>query len=380
MSMSRLSSLLPRALSRASLPSSPSPSLWGAARVSAPPSSLVALAHPSLSLPLPLPSMSTRWASNEVQRATTTWRPEEEAGVDGENPEAEALVAAGNECLIDGKFADAIVKYEEALKLDKGNINALYKCSMLLALYPNRWDEALQMITKAISMFGPMSAELWDAKGTVLNSADKFEKYEEALKCLERSIELSNSLPQSHTNLGICLNGLRRFGPAVLSFDKAIQLSPANAGIEHLKGKALFFLGKEEEAFRWLDDKKIEIDSDFKDWFFGLKAFHHGKFDEALTHFNNARYGALVWTLSDLVSYKGECYFAMGKYDEAMKYFTESYEMNPKELLSLHGIGEIHLKKGDKVKAQECFDKCLQQDPIYYKQDYFRVKPVHTSS
>lgn len=152
---------------------------------------------------------------------------------------------------------------------------------------------------------------------------------------------MSGGLVQTHFNKGVALNGVRRFGPAVMSFDKAIELSPLNAGFDHLKGKALYFLGNEEEAFKWLQDSKalfsspscvltnkIDADPDFKDWFHGLKAFHEGystpflvefltvgKYDEALQSFRVARFGALVWTDSDLLSYQGECLLAKGDLD-----------------------------------------------------------------
>jgi tetratricopeptide (TPR) repeat protein len=251
----------------------------------------------------------------------------------------------------------------------------LRKQAITICTLPGRFDEANRLATKAISLYGPLSAELWDAKGFVLRAGAK---YEEALTCLDRAIQISPQFAQGHWNKALCLNALRRFGPAILSFDRAIELLPDVPEIDYGRGRALFFLGKEEEAFRWMTDTRLAQAGSRELFYRGLRSYRGKAYEEALGEFGRATVGQNINAedISDISSWKGECYLSLGKPREALGSFEEALRLNPNDTLSLHGRGTALIALGESAdKAQtECFDRALVLDPIYYKSDYFRIK------
>jgi tetratricopeptide (TPR) repeat protein len=274
------------------------------------------------------------------------------------------------------KDSEAAVRFAKILEREPTNIGLLRKQAITICTLPGRYDEANRLATKAISLFGPLSAELWDAKGFVLRAGGK---YEEALPCLDRAIQISPQFAQAHWNKALCLNSLRRFGPAVLSFDRAIELLPDVPEIDYGRGRALFFLGKEDEAFRWMTDARLVQAGAREPFYRALKAYRAKTYEEALGHLSRASVGQNLNSedLSDVHSWRGECALALGATEDGLKHFESALAINPKDPLSLHGRGTALLAlsriPADQVQ-KECFDEALRLDPIYYKSDYFRLK------
>lgn len=266
--------------------------------------------------------------------------------------------------------------FAKVLEKEPGNVAVLKKQAIVVSALPGRNEEANRLVTKAIAIFGPLSAELWDAKGYVLRVGGK---YEEALQCLDRALQLNGELPQAHWNKGLCLNALRRYGPAVLSFDRSQQLAPQEPEIDWARGKALFFLGKEEEAFRWLQDPKLNGCGPREPFYRGLAAYKTGQFEEALKHFTSAKLGmqANPEDKSDLLSWQGECLLALGRLDQALAQFNAALAVSTDDPLSLHGKATVLSRQGQKAEAQALWDKALAKDSIYYKGDYFRIREPH---
>lgn len=271
----------------------------------------------------------------------------------------------------DSKAAECFLK---VLAAEPGNVAVLKKAAVVLASQPGKQDEANRLVTKAIAIYGPLSAELWDAKGYVLRLAGR---YEEALVCLERALQLNPALAQAHWNKGLALNALRRYGPAVLALDRARELAPNEPELDWARGKALYFLGKEEEAFRWLQDEARLAQAGKRALFFrALAAYKAGRYEAALQLFAQAPLGgqANPEDRSDLEAWQGECLLALGRAQDALGHFERALESSVDEPLALHGKAQCLEKLGRGSEVQALYDKALAKDAIYYKQDYFRLK------
>lgn len=246
---------------------------------------------------------------------------------------------------------------------------------------PGRQDEALRLISKAIAMVpSQFSSELWAAKALILFMGQKFD---ESIVCSTRAIQINPRHYHPHWVKALALSGLKQFYPALPFYDEAILLNPADADIDYGRGLALYFLDRQEEAFAWLKDPKVEEHPLRASYFLGLRAFHAQppNYQEALARFQEAKIGSKFnGDRSDLFSWQGECHLAMGNLSKALECFEEAIKQNSKDALSYHGKGVVLSKQGQSKEAQECFDKALTLDQFYYKSDYLRVKKLPSQS
>lgn len=73
-------------------------------------------------------------------------------------------------------------------------------------------------------------------------------KYDEALKCFEKAIDLNPYHADAWCNRGFALVELKKYDEAAEAFDKAIELAPKNADLYYNKGLALETQGKRDDA------------------------------------------------------------------------------------------------------------------------------------
>lgn len=59
----------------------------------------------------------------------------------------------------------------------------------------------------------------------------------------------------------------------------------------------------------------------------------------------------------------GWAYFHQKKYEKANSYFKKSLEINPRFLISIHGLASVFLQKGDYLQAIDFIEKELKRDP-----------------
>jgi len=127
------------------------------------------------------------------------------------------------------------------------------------------------------------------------NHLFELEKYIEAIKCLNKVIELDTNNSKAYYNKGFALSKLKKHDKALGCFDKVIELDSDNLLVFNEKALTLMSLNKHEEAIQFFD---ISIER---------------KPLDSLPYYNKAN------ALSDLK-----------RYDEAMICLNKSIELNPK--------------------------------------------------
>lgn len=73
----------------------------------------------------------------------------------------------------------------------------------------------------------------------------------------------------------------------------------------------------------------------------------------------NLIYANPEYPLSNL----GWAYFHQKKYEKAISYFTKSLEINPKFLISIHGLASVYLETKEHLQAIEFLNQELKRDP-----------------
>jgi tetratricopeptide (TPR) repeat protein len=101
----------------------------------------------------------------------------------------------------------------------------------------------------------------WNNKGGSLYTLGR---YEEAIPCLDKALELDPRYSNAWTNKGNSLDNLGHHEEAILCYDKALELDPSDAAAWYNKGTSRHRLGSYEEAICCYD-KALEFDPRYVD-------------------------------------------------------------------------------------------------------------------
>ena len=228
----------------------------------------------------------------------------------------------------------------------------------------NNLEPLLQHQTGEV-IIPPQSKELesweWNDKGFSLGSLGR---YEEAIHCLDKALELDPHLIPAWNNKGNSLNGMGRYEDAIRCFDQALESNPHNADAWTNKGASLGSLGRDEEAIRCLD-KALELDPcSAAAWTNkGISLKNLGRYEEAIHCYDKALEldprNAVVWYN------KGNSLGSLGRPEEAVLCFDKSLEVDPRYANAWYNKGSSLGSLGRPEEAIRCFDKALELDPHY---------------
>jgi tetratricopeptide (TPR) repeat protein len=142
-----------------------------------------------------------------------------------------------------GKLADAISRYQQALRLDAGDFRTHFSLGIALQ-NAGRHEEAIASYRQALAL-APGYAGAHNNLGAALRTQGHLE---EALKHFRLAIQLAPNDPDPHNNLGLTLADLERWDEAVASYQRALAVARDPAGVHRSLGVALVELGQLEEA------------------------------------------------------------------------------------------------------------------------------------
>jgi len=127
----------------------------------------------------------------------------------------------------EGKYNEALAKYEEALNLDKNNIIALSEKAMTLNAL-KKYDEAIEVCKLILKLYPK------ESNGTVYvtygNALDHSNNSDKAIKIYNKGLELSPNYYQLYFNKGIALANQKKYDEAIQSFQTSTKLSPNHLG------------------------------------------------------------------------------------------------------------------------------------------------------
>lgn len=187
-----------------------------------------------------------------------------------------------------------------------------------------KYDEAISCIDRALEI-NPNLAETWMNKGITLGTIGK---YDNAISCIDKALKINVKLPSAWHNKGLVLYDLKRYEEAISCYDNALEINPTDALAWNNKGLALVALGRYDEAISCYD-KALEISPNlFEAWTnVGLTLVDFGRYDEAILCFDKALEvnpgEAKAW------SNKGAALIILNRYNEAISCIDKALEINP---------------------------------------------------
>ena len=127
----------------------------------------------------------------------------------------------------EGKYDEAIIRYDEALTLDKDNLVALSEKAMTLES-SKKYDEAIEVSKHIINLYP--NEDIKNTYVTYANSLDHQKKSEIALKIYDQGLKKYPDYYQLHFNKAISLVNAKQTEKALESFQNSVKLEPSHPG------------------------------------------------------------------------------------------------------------------------------------------------------
>ena len=219
-----------------------------------------------------------------------------------------------------------------------------------------KYEEALDCYNKAIEI-NPLFAEAWVAKGFIFG--ERLSRPQDAMNCYEKAVELKPDSASYWNFKGMGYCGLSKHQEAIECYDRALEIDPHYVHALYNKG-IQFIYTKDEIAYY---DKAIEIDPLFgMAW--GRKGaclFLFHKYAEAIECFDHA----LKIDPTDVYAWRvmGSALEELKKYDEAAYCYTQALAINPLSDEIWCNKGSLMEKIGNIEEAIRCYNQLIEIDP-----------------
>ena len=267
-----------------------------------------------------------------------------------------------------GDINESAEAYDRAISLipanDTEEIALAYAAKSEDLAVAERWDDALEAVNKSLEL-NPKSGVWWHFKAFVLTELDR---KEEALAAFDEALRQN---PEDFDNMGwkaSLLMEMKRYNESIEAYDKTLGLIPENnteklAQLWLSKGKALNKSGRQEEAKEAfqrsleLYDKAILEDPGDVNLLHmkGLALYNLGRYEDSLRVYDqiletSPRIEPYL-TDSAALEGKGDALRALGRNKEALEAYNEVIELSPNSSTAWHGRGEAQRALGEFYNA-----------------------------
>ncbi len=263
----------------------------------------------------------------------------------------------GNINLHDGKYADAIADFNQAISLD-GTMPRYYNNRGYAYYLSGQNEQALADFSKGTQLGGIgqlPEQKLWPYYhyyDSAYAKSDKPKVSEDRLAKIQSYTNAIAGDPQNADNYnyrGVQYFELKNYTKALEDFNKAVTLRPGESLFFKNRGHALYELDRYQEALNCLDTA-IRLKANDADAFnkHGWCNYALKRYAEAIDDYSKAisidpRYG---WYFAN----RGECKSLLKQYNEALADMNQALTLDPKS-------DEFYNKRGDVWYAQERYEE-----------------------
>ena len=189
-----------------------------------------------------------------------------------------------------------------------------------------------------------------------------------ALQRIETALETTPDDATANYYRAFVLFKMKNYDGALPAIDRCLQLDPAQASGQWLRGAILASAGRKQEA---LDAFRKETDSAAAEpatrlnaWInIGLIQRELGNRDGAIAAFEKVV--ELDSTQSEAYSYLADLYLAVGKPEKAAEIEARSRAVGAEDATALFNLGANYWNKKEFAKAEEYFRRATEVDPKF---------------
>jgi tetratricopeptide (TPR) repeat protein len=211
----------------------------------------------------------------------------------------------------------------------------------------------------------PRSARVWWAMGMSYfydHTLEKGVRYGEALRALDRAIELEPDLPDPWAGRGEVCAQAGRAEEALRAMDRYVALLPKSAFAYLKRGSAYMTLKRFPEAISDYD-RAIELRPDVAEtWYNRSNAwFEMRRFDEALRDLDRAI--GLRPDFAEAYVNRGLIHALAGRSAEAVRDYDEAIAADPDCAKAYVNLGLIRAAEGRSAEAMSDYNKAIAREP-----------------
>jgi tetratricopeptide (TPR) repeat protein len=248
-------------------------------------------------------------------------------------------IARANYFWRNNKYNEAIKDFTKASSIDPNDPNIFIKRGFVYVNSLEQFENAVADFTQAIDL----SQDKSEAYGSRAYAYWKMQDFRKSIEDYKKIVELDPKNANSHLNLGNAYFNLSAYDLAANTYSEVIKITP-NAESYNLRGWALTNDEKYKEAL--LDfDKAIELNP-----YDGKYYKNRGNAKNKLGQYSSAieDLDVAIKKKIDLhyksLSNKGDSYFGLEKYKEALEYYQESLKIKPDFQEALDGKQKAEVK------------------------------------
>jgi len=278
-----------------------------------------------------------------------------------------AYVTASEQYFNDVQLEKSVQALDSALRIDPENVTLWQTKGSILAFMDNKVEEANKAFDRAFQILNQSIEKKPDDVETLLSVAKTFRgmgKYDDAIESIDRVIELDSKNIDARFYKAEFLTLAGRYSEATDVYGETIEMIPADetstlTSAWSMMGNSFYDDGRYKDAINAYD-KAIEISpEDAGAWGNkGLALIKLGEPEEALKMFNKAAELDPVHSGGGHYAYvKGTALKAMGRYNESLELFDEAIEVYPNNPLIWVEKGEVLLALNRSYEANVAFDK-----------------------
>jgi len=156
------------------------------------------------------------------------------------------LIKEGVQLNDQGKYADAIAKYNDALKLDPENAQANYEMGFTL-VQSGKGNDGIPFVQKAIEKTSSLQlkAACYDMLGSIYDNDHQTQK---AIDAYKNGIQINPKYQRLYYNLGLSYFRNKQFAEAETNAIEAIKLDPKHASSLRMYALVTFHQNKRANA------------------------------------------------------------------------------------------------------------------------------------
>jgi tetratricopeptide (TPR) repeat protein len=221
-------------------------------------------------------------------------------------------------------------------------------------------DASLRAVGKHLET-NPNDASAWNAKG-VLHAQKR--EFGEALRSLDRALQLDPNLAPAHTNRGRVLLALgpEKGNDALKSFESALKLMPDDVQILHDKAAALHAMGRTEEELACVRKISELAQNEWGIWIrIGDIELELGHFEIAIKNYDKAL--GLKDDLAPAHIRRAIAFGMLEQWKEAIKSAETATNLDPENAEAWLIRGDVNLRAGKHNSAMKALKKASELDP-----------------